>query len=167
MYRVGFGDFFLLTIPASGGAQHILIDCGVFKGTSGKGDLSTVSSPQVRRRPRAGRHGGELALVIMTHRHADHIIGFSRCKAQFEKMKVGAVWMPVWESEYDPKATKFQAQLTKTALGLDAHLAALAAAGNEDPLHAAARDLSTTRPARGSSRPPPAAGRTRGRRSIS
>ena len=29
MYRVGFGDFFLLTVPGKQGPAHILIDCGV------------------------------------------------------------------------------------------------------------------------------------------
>ena len=138
MYRVGFGDFFLLSIPTPTGQEHILIDCGVFKGTSGTGDLHTIEGAVDNL---AQATGGKLALVIMTHRHADHIIGFSRCKAQFQKMKVGAVWMPAWESEYDAKAQKFQAQLTSAALKLDAHLAALAAAGTSDPSQAAARDM--------------------------
>src|SRR5260370_37355998 len=29
MYRVGFGDFFLLTVSTAKGDKHILIDCGV------------------------------------------------------------------------------------------------------------------------------------------
>src|SRR5689334_10201689 len=29
MYRIGFGDFFLLTVPGKSGPAHILIDCGV------------------------------------------------------------------------------------------------------------------------------------------
>jgi hypothetical protein len=29
MYRVGFGDFFLLSVPTGNGQRHILIDCGV------------------------------------------------------------------------------------------------------------------------------------------
>src|SRR5262249_49748484 len=29
MFRIGFGDFFLLSVPAAGGSKHILIDCGV------------------------------------------------------------------------------------------------------------------------------------------
>jgi hypothetical protein len=138
MYRVGFGDFFLITIPTAEGPQHILIDCGVFKGTSGTGDIHTIESAVANL---AQETGGELALVVMTHRHADHIIGFSRCKDAFRKMKVGAVWMPIWESEYDETAQKFQAQLTKTALAVDAHLTALATSGKEDALGAAARDL--------------------------
>jgi hypothetical protein len=138
MYRVGFGDFFLLSIPTPQGKEHILIDCGVFKGTSGKGDLRSIESAV---EDMAKETEGQLALVIMTHRHADHIIGFSRCKAQFQQMKVGAVWMPVWESEYDDNAQKFQAGLTSLALRLDAHLAAQAAAPGDEKSYAAARDM--------------------------
>ena len=31
MYRIGFGDFFLVSVPSKAGAgyKHILIDCGV------------------------------------------------------------------------------------------------------------------------------------------
>src|ERR1700692_4311798 len=29
MYRVGFGDFFLVSVPVKAGFKHILIDCGV------------------------------------------------------------------------------------------------------------------------------------------
>lgn len=140
MYRVGFGDFFLVGVPTPRGKrdkEYILIDCGVFKGTSGKGDIGSIGAAVDNL---ASVTGGELALVIMTHRHADHIIGFSRCKAQFQKMKVGAVWMPVWENEYEAKAAKFQASLTGLALKLDAHLA-LSADTNKDPTFLAARDM--------------------------
>ena len=42
MYRVGFGDFFLLTVPSDDGPQHILIDCGVTPGKTKKGDIGTI-----------------------------------------------------------------------------------------------------------------------------
>jgi beta-lactamase superfamily II metal-dependent hydrolase len=121
MYRVGFGDCFLVTVPTASGAEHVLIDCGVFKGTSGEGDIGTIDDAVA---DLVQATGGKLALVVMTHRHADHIIGFSRCKAQFQKMKVGAVWMPVWETEYDGKTQKFQAELTALASRMHASLAA-------------------------------------------
>ena len=43
MYRVGFGDFFLMTIPTDSGPEHILIDCGVTNGRTGKGDIAAVT----------------------------------------------------------------------------------------------------------------------------
>src|SRR5262245_10231723 len=126
MYRVGFGDFFLVTAWSKDGPQHILIDCGVTPGKTGKGDIASIKT--------AVRHMAEetrnrLALIIMTHRHQDHIIGFSRCEAEFEKFSghVDAIWMPYWETEY-PKVQKFQADLENLALGLQA----AALAGDRD-----------------------------------
>src|SRR5678816_3377356 len=72
MYRVGFGDFFLVTVPTSKGDQYILIDCGVFKGTSGTGDIGSIVDAV---EDLFQTTGGHLSLVIMTHRHADHIAG--------------------------------------------------------------------------------------------
>src|SRR5690349_15489472 len=73
MYRVGFGDFFLVIVPTPSGDQHILIDCGVFKGTSGTGDLGSITDAV---EDMFQATNGRLALVIMNHRHADHIARF-------------------------------------------------------------------------------------------
>ncbi|HKA87119.1 MAG TPA: MBL fold metallo-hydrolase [Haliangiales bacterium] len=129
MYRVGFGDFFLVTLATAKGEQHIVIDCGVFKGTSGTGDIGSIEAAianlaKVTRR--------ELALVIMTHRHADHIAGFGRFAEEFRRFKVGAVWMPIWEEEYG-EAKKLQAEVTALAEEVQAHLdRRLAATGETD-----------------------------------
>ena len=56
MYRVGFGDFFLLTVPTADGPQHILIDCGVHAANIGS---MPDASPICRRhaaQARARRH---------------------------------------------------------------------------------------------------------------
>ena len=125
MYRVGFGDFFLITVPASTGPQHILVDCGVTRGKTGKGDIATIKTAV---RHMAAETGSKLALIIVTHRHQDHIIGFSRCATEFAKFKVDAVWMPIWETEYQSKVTKFQEDLE----GLAFSLGAAALAGDHD-----------------------------------
>ena len=75
MYRVGFGDFFLMTVPSAAGPQHILIDCGVTGGTTKKGDIGTIKDAVA---DMAEETGNKLALIIVTHRHQDHIVGFSR-----------------------------------------------------------------------------------------
>jgi len=99
MYRVGFGDFFLIIVPTSEGDQHILIDCGVFKGTSGTGDLGSIVDAV---EDMFQTTNGRLALVIMTHRHADHIAGFSKAP-RFKDFTAGMVWMPYWEQFNDQK----------------------------------------------------------------
>jgi len=134
MYRVGFGDFFLVTVPSADGPQHILIDCGVTPGKTKKGDIGTIKDAVA---DMAGETGKKLALIIVTHRHQDHIIGFSRSFDIFKDFKVGAVWMSFWETEYDPKekkksvASDFQDELTSIALTMQQH-AALAGAGDPD-----------------------------------
>lgn len=120
MYRVGFGDFFLMTVPSVDGPKHIVVDCGVTNGRSGKGDIGTIKDAVAHM---AAETGGKLALIIATHRHMDHIIGFSRCKDQFEKFEVEAIWMPVWETEYDDKIAKMQSDMTSFALEAQTSLA--------------------------------------------
>lgn len=117
MYRVGFGDFFLVTVPTPGGDRHIVIDCGVFKGTSGTGDIGSIEEA-VQDLYRTT--GGRLALVIMTHRHADHIAGFSRAAETFRKFEASMVWMPYWEQFNDSKDSPhgLQAEIEQLALQL-------------------------------------------------
>jgi hypothetical protein len=116
MYRVGFGDFFLLTIPTAAGPRYILIDCGVFKGTTGKGDLGSIVEAV---EDLYQTTGGKLALVIMTHRHADHIAGFSRAP-RFKDFTVSMVWMPYWEQFNDAagSANNLQLEITQLAFRL-------------------------------------------------
>lgn len=107
MYRVGFGDFFLVTVPTSAGDQYILIDCGVFKGTSGTGDIGSIKEAV---EDLFNTTGGKLALVIMTHRHADHIAGFSKAE-RFKDFTASMVWMPYWEQFNDAKGSANSLQL--------------------------------------------------------
>jgi beta-lactamase superfamily II metal-dependent hydrolase len=120
MYRVGFGDFFLVSVPSKGGPQHILIDCGVTRGKTGNGDIASIKAAV---RHMAAETGGKLALIIVTHRHQDHIVGFTRCAEEFLKFQVDAIWMPYWETEI-AQVHDFQAQLE--TLALDVRAAALA-----------------------------------------
>ncbi|MEA2162006.1 MAG: hypothetical protein QOK37_133 [Thermoanaerobaculia bacterium] len=134
MYRVGFGDFFLVTVPAADGPQHILIDCGVTPGQTKLGDIGTIKDAVAHM---ADVTNKKLALIIVTHRHQDHIVGFSRSAEIFKDFTVGAVWMSFWETEYDPNEKKekpmafaFQEELTSLASNMQAHMAAR---GADDP----------------------------------
>lgn len=129
MYRVGFGDFFLITFRADDNSEaHVIVDCGVFKGTSQTGDIGSIQAAVADMLEATKR---QVALIIMTHRHADHIAGFARCKDDFAKLTVGGVWMPIWESEFDATAMRFQAELTRTAMALQSHFMAAAAPSEE------------------------------------
>ncbi|GLH78514.1 hypothetical protein SSBR45G_34230 [Bradyrhizobium sp. SSBR45G] len=107
MYRIGFGDFFLLSVPTGSGASHILIDCGVHAK-----DLGSMRAAVTQM---AKDCGNRLALVIMTHRHADHISGFGSCADIFAQIEVERVWMPWFENPDNPKAAAFQASLVAMA----------------------------------------------------
>ena len=125
MYRVGFGDFFLLTVPIGNGRfKHILIDCGVHAV-----DLGSIADAVEQMGKDCGK---ELALVIMTHRHADHISGFGKCADAFSEFTVDRVWMPWFEDPTNDTAKNVQKNLTALASQLSLRLAARGAS-EKDP----------------------------------
>src|SRR5688572_10242807 len=69
-YNVGFGDCFLLTFVYATKEKHVLIDFGSFP------KPATVSMVKIAEHIEKTCTGGDLAIVA-THRHADHINGFS------------------------------------------------------------------------------------------
>jgi beta-lactamase superfamily II metal-dependent hydrolase len=116
MFRVGFGDFFLVSLPGVDGAKHILIDCGVHAG-----DLHSIQAAVAQLTSDTSSH---LSLVVMTHRHADHISGFATCRNAFANFTVDQVWMPWFEDPTNAEAHAFQASLTAVAAQLQLQLAA-------------------------------------------
>ncbi|HWD29650.1 MAG TPA: hypothetical protein VG387_20930 [Rhizomicrobium sp.] len=108
MYRVGFGDFFLVRVPSADGDKFILIDCGVHH--------VDIKSMPAAAQQMAQDCGNKLALLIMTHRHADHISGFGSCAAIFKQFEVERVWMSWFEEPTNKAAMAFQAGLTASAL---------------------------------------------------
>ncbi len=116
MYRVGFGDFFLLSLKTADGPKHILIDCGVHAC-----DINAIDDAVAHMAEATGRN---LSLVIMTHRHADHISGFAKCKDIFAQFNVEQVWMSWFENPSDSAAAGFQRSLAMVADQLKMALAA-------------------------------------------
>lgn len=122
MYRVGFGDFFLLSLKKGSKVEHILIDCGVHAKPTGTID-DAIAQLELDT-------GGKIALIVMTHRHADHISGFGSGAETFRKFQVGKVWMPWFEDRKDAKAMRFQANLEAVASKLQLAFGARARKGD-------------------------------------
>jgi beta-lactamase superfamily II metal-dependent hydrolase len=117
MYRIGFGDFFLLTVPGNDGPAHILIDCGVHAANIGSIDDCVKDLKKAT--------DNRLALVILTHYHADHMSGFASNYDDFADFDhVGAVWITNRLDPNDTKRSKFMAQITTVAHHLQLHLGA-------------------------------------------
>lgn len=117
MYRVGFGDCFLLSVPNGKGHSHILIDCGVHSG----GDIKTM--PDVVA-DIASETGSKLDVVIMSHAHRDHISGFASEAEAWKAFEVSEVWMPWLEDKSDPQARKLADKRKALAAMLQMHFAA-------------------------------------------
>jgi beta-lactamase superfamily II metal-dependent hydrolase len=118
MYRVGFGDCFLVSLPeAAGRFKHVLIDCGVHP----KGDIKTIAAAV---QDVVGSSGGALAAVVASHEHADHISGFGACDADFAKLQVGEIWMPWAMDPEDATAVALRRKRMALAAELTSHFKA-------------------------------------------
>jgi beta-lactamase superfamily II metal-dependent hydrolase len=127
MYNVGFGDCFLLTLPAAPGERprRILIDCGKHK-LSSTGPklgrivqqlLEDITDPDGQRR---------IDVVVATHRHLDHVQGFSMQTEAWAGTHVGEVWMPWTEDPDDPQARNICERQSRRAQRVRRNITALA-----------------------------------------
>jgi len=115
MYRVGFGDCFLVSVPAPGGHRHILIDCGVHF----RGNIKTL--PQVIENLRA-ETADRIDLVVVTHAHQDHISGFGAHPREWAEVTVNEIWMPWTEDPTDGQAVALRTKQLSLARQLREHL---------------------------------------------
>ena len=83
MYRVGFGDCFLLSVPVGDKHKHALIDCGVHA----KGDIRTMPDVVADLRKETS---DRIELVVVTHAHQDHLGGLT---AVLQNFRVGRLWI--------------------------------------------------------------------------
>jgi metallo-beta-lactamase superfamily protein len=136
MYRVGFGDCFLLTLPAADGPRNILVDCGVHsKGNINVGGTSLIGKAVDNIAELTGK---KLAIVVATHPHQDHISGFGSFAKQFGEFSIEEVWMPWTEDPNDPKAKSLHDKRTALVSKLQAHFAALGVSDDSGPAAAVA-----------------------------
>jgi hypothetical protein len=131
MYRVGFGDCFLLSFPVASMLEHVLIDCGVHP----QGNIGTLKQVVDNI---AAETGGKLALIIATHAHQDHVSGFAAHAQVFQTFDIRQVWLPWIENPADPLGARTNQQRRTLTEMVRSHLAARPPAADEAPAVAAA-----------------------------
>ncbi len=136
MFRVGFGDCFLLTLPTAQGPRYILVDCGVHS----KGNIKLEGTSLLEKAfdNIAQVTGKKLSIVIATHPHQDHISGFGSFAKQFGEFSISEVWMPWTEDPDDPQAKSLHDKRTTLVSRLQAHFAALGMSEDIGPAAAVA-----------------------------
>lgn len=78
MYNAGFGDCFLLTFHYPGFKKRVLIDFGSSSGPKNAGDDYMLKiALDIREQCRDAAGAAKLDAVVVTHRHSDHLSGFS------------------------------------------------------------------------------------------
>jgi beta-lactamase superfamily II metal-dependent hydrolase len=121
MYRVGFGDCFLVTLA---GTHQILVDCGVHnrgKINVNGDDLLHKAFLNIQKET-----GNKLDIVIATHAHQDHVSGYGTFADQFKQFEIGEVWMPWTEDPSDPTARQWRTRKQSLVGLLQQSLAATA-----------------------------------------
>ena len=113
MYRGGLGDCFLLTFPGENGSFHLLVDCGVFFQTPNEQQRMRDIATHIK-----ATTGGTIDVLVGTHEHYDHLIGFKHAKDVFAGMTIKEVWLSWIEKPGDPRAAWLRALENKLKLGL-------------------------------------------------
>ena len=115
-YNVGVGDCIYVQIPDRAGKFHILIDCG----TLGAQDLLAAAFADLESMlPDADDGSGKkrLDLLVITHRHKDHIRGIGL--DLFDNIEVNNIWLSAAMNKNHPQAQLFQAFKNNVQLMLE------------------------------------------------
>lgn len=109
MYRLGTGDCFALKLFTKGEKPiKILIDCGAKSGTKKRlkepiADLLNYVDYEVD-------------ILIVTHEHTDHVLGFDKCSNLFSSLTVNQLWLGWTENDRDSKVKEWKAEYGKKKL---------------------------------------------------
>ncbi len=134
MYRQGLGDCFLLSFPKDRGETHVLIDCGVLKGTVG-------ASERIQRVANSiyATTGGRLDALVVTHQHWDHISGFLQAQSVFDRFQIQEVWLAWTEDSANPLAQQLANRKGKALKAVEHAARRLAATSEPNAVQTANR----------------------------
>jgi hypothetical protein len=105
MYRVGFGDCFLVTLK---GVHHILVDCGVHNKGNIKVDGDSLIDKAFENIEQLTHKN--LAIAIAAHAHQDNVSGVGKVVDGFESFEITEVWLPWTDDLSNPTAKKWHAK---------------------------------------------------------
>jgi beta-lactamase superfamily II metal-dependent hydrolase len=139
VYNVGFGDCFLLTFeyPGSTGNRHVLIDFG----STGKAEGASQTLLVDIANDIKAQTQGKLHAVVATHRHKDHISGFTTNAKKngsgdiIASLKPDVVVQPWTE---DPKAKPDATEATELSAQTDGKSLTRAFVGSLNNMHVVA-----------------------------
>ena len=104
-YNVGCGDCIYVRIPDTGGHFHILIDCGSKEGANTGIMERAIKHLETNMLPAGDKPGKKrLNLLVVTHRHEDHIRGLD--PAFFKNIEVKNIWITAAMDENHKQAKK-------------------------------------------------------------
>lgn len=113
MYRYGLGDCFLLTFPGVKREVHVLIDCGVLKGTP------DATEEMQRRVAHIRKTTGGIDVLVVTHEHWDHVSGFLQAANEFATLPIRRVWLAWTEDLSNDLGTVLRKRKEKAQEALD------------------------------------------------
>jgi hypothetical protein len=116
MYNVGFGDCFRIDLPDPNAdrPRTVVIDCGRHCGTmQDEPPFWDVVGQLVAELPVVDDHP-HIDVLAITHRHRDHVHGFSRPDL-WKEVTVGELWLPWTENANDPVALGLRSKQNESA----------------------------------------------------
>jgi len=131
MYRHGFGDCLLVTLPREGGDDyHLLIDCGVILGTANaKDEMSRVLQDVLV------TTDNKVDVLAATREHWDHVSGFIQAAELFDKLRASQVWLAWTEDPNDELGRKLAGERAVAMNGLQLSAGRLQVVGDTENAH--------------------------------